>query len=522
MVQPRPFFAWLLLSLVTCLLALNLTSPGLLQGVFRPHKSLELVPSKRAELPKSAAIARVSPREGTDYLRCSGEITGIPPLTLGEVRAMKAAVAGQRGPVVACAYNDEPPDGRDDQPRSYPKTEAVFLPSPESPRSVAAEGQSGAQIAEGPQQPKGMESEMGPPTTPPEMVRRLPTVVANIPGPIHSAPQAGVQPSAADFRPNPGPPQPPTRISESDRQRAERRADDSWREPETLLESLNGLTAAGPVRQWAAEVIRQIRALGPAVAGGSDESVSILERLADLNRQATQLAETMSDKPLARKLLKTNFALRCRLDVWQEVVRLGVPQMIDTASAVANPQNLAICLAKIDWLTRESAEGQAWRQYLLVDALKESSRRPPSAQDHTTQQLAQRVLERLTETPLTPHQHQFVSSGPVAVLREELRHWAAEPVGATAVLRDIETFERTTLPSDARRLALDFQHLAVSPIDGRRRLADRVNWHYRNANCRIAVTEELLNKLIPAQRGVRPRGRYGVGAAGAGRKPDGD
>ena len=111
----------------------------------------------------------------------------------------------------------------------------------------------------------------------------------------------------------------------------------------------------------------------------------------------------------------------------------------------------------------------------------------------------------------------------MAVLREELRRWAAEPVGATALLRDIETYERSGLPSDARRLALDFQHLAISPIEGRRRLADRVDWHYRNANCRIAVTEELLNKLIPARNlEYAPVARYGVGAAGAGRKPDGD
>jgi hypothetical protein len=455
MVQPRPFFAWLLLGLVTCLLVLNLTVPHLLDGVLLPHKSVDLVPCKRIELPKSIAIKRVSPSTGNNY------------------------------PVIACAYNDDSPDGRGADSRPYPKNEAAFLPAAGSSTPVVPQGQTEAQPTQTAQ--------------PPEMVRRLPTIVANIPTPIHAGPQAGAQPSAADFRPNPSQLQPPIRTSESDRERAERRADDSWREPDTLLESLTGLAAGGPAGPWATEVIRQIRALGPAVAGGSDESTSILERLADLNRQAPALADKIVDKALARKLLRTKFALGRRIDVWQEVVRLGVPQAIDTTTAAANPERLAVCLAKVDWLTRESAEGQAWREYLLVDALKDSSRRQPSAQDHTTQQLAQRVLERLTQTPLTPYQQKFVSSGPVAVLREELRRWAAEPVGATALLRDIETYERTGLPSDARRLALDFQHLAVSPIEGRRRLAERVDLHYRNASCRIAITEELLNKLIPTR-----------------------
>ena len=339
-------------------------------------------------------------------------------------------------------------------------------------------------------------------SSPVESVRRLPVVVANIPAPIQAAPHGDIQPSAENFQPDQNQQLPlqlpsPPRISESDRQRAERRADDSWREPETLLKSLNDLPATGPTSRWKAEVVRQIRVLGPAVAGGSDESTAILERLVELNRQAPELAAKISDETLARKLCKTNFALGRRIDVWQAVVRLGVPQLIDSNAAVVDPQKLTMCLAGIDSLTRNSAEGEAWRQYLLVDALRQSAERRQSAQDRTTQQLARQVLERLTQTPMTSHQQKFVASRPVAVLRDELRRWAAEPIGATILLRDIETYERTDLPSDARRLALDFQHLTVSPIEGRRRLAECVDLHYRNANLRIAVTEELLNKLIP-------------------------
>ncbi len=496
MVQPRPLFAWLGLSLLTCLLALYLSAPWSLDGVCRSHKSVDLIPSKQIEVPKNIAITHALPCVGTNPHCRSGAATGIPFPPRGEVRALSAPESGQSCPVVACAYNDDPgvERGAESQP-SYPRTEATFLPSTENRQPGPPEGQSGDKRAEKLQQPQGADGQMDPSLQQPEMIRRLPATVANIPTPLRDGSQAGMQP-------NPNQPQLPIRISESDRERAERRADDSWREPETLLESLNGLATAaagGPASTWAAEVIRQVRALGPAVAGGLDESTGILERLANLNREASQLAEKISDKSLARRLKKTNFALGRRIAVWQEVVRLGVPQLIDTTTAVANPERLAICLAKVDWLTHDSAEGEAWREYLLVDALKESSRRQPSAQDHTTQQLAQRVLERLTQTPLTAYQQKFVSSGPVAVLREELRRWAAEPIGATAVLRDIETYERTGLPSDARRLALDLQHLAVSPIEGRRRLAEQVDRHYRNASCRIAITEELLNKLIPAR-----------------------
>jgi hypothetical protein len=81
-----------------------------------------------------------------------------------------------------------------------------------------------------------------------------------------------------------------------------------------------------------------------------------------------------------------------------------------------------------------------------------------------------------------------------------LWRWAAEPIGIAALLRDIERYERTGLPSDARQLALDCQSLLASPDDARRQLADRVDFHYRNANLRLAVTEELINHMIPERK----------------------
>jgi hypothetical protein len=326
-------------------------------------------------------------------------------------------------------------------------------------------------------------------------VRQTPLSVANIPSSVRSTPHEEIQI--------------PREILESEldldtlapnrREAVGRSVDDGWREPTALLESVKALATSAPTNKWATEVIDRIRALGTAMSGGSDESVTILERLAQLDYQAPSLAAKLSDKPLARKLLKTGYALGRRIDVWQEVVRLGSPQHADATVAEVDPEKLALCLAEIDAMTTGSAEGKAWREYLLIEALKQSATRPPSSTDPTTQKIARQVLARLTEMPLTAHQQKFVTHGPVATLRGELRRWAAEPVGAAAVLRHIETFEHTCLPSDAHRLARDCQNLTVSSAEGRRQLADRIDLHYRNANVRIAITEELINRVIPEQ-----------------------
>ncbi len=335
------------------------------------------------------------------------------------------------------------------------------------------------------------------PAAPPESPQRVPERVANIPSAARAVPHDELQPAEAVVAPD------ATRsrssVSPSESASAPRRADDSWREPAALLESLKDLTAAKPTSQWAAEVVRQIRALGPALTGGTAEAEDILGRLKELDRQAPELAKKVreTNKELAHKLGQAGFALGRRLDVWQEVVRLGAPQSAEAKPLAVDRERLALCLAEIDAATGDSAEGQAWRNYLLIDALKESSRLPSAAEDAVARQVAREALVRLTQTPLTSHQQKFVSSGPVAALRAELRRWAAEPVGAAAVLRDIEAYERMGLPSDARKLALDCQYLAMAPVEARRQLANSVDMHYRNANLRIAVTEELLNKLIP-------------------------
>ena len=85
----------------------------------------------------------------------------------------------------------------------------------------------------------------------------------------------------------------------------------------------------------------------------------------------------------------------------------------------------------------------------------------------------------------------------MAALRTELHNWAAEPTVAEHLLADVEQFEKTLLPSDARRVSDDYRGLHWSTVPGAAHAAERLNAHYRNANIRIAMTGSLLNKLVP-------------------------
>jgi hypothetical protein len=498
--RPQRASPWTFLCILACLLVLSMASPRLWDAPqHQPNRNIIRAASLGPQLPPPPLPAIESAKDRPLPALDGVAEEDVPVAAENEQRQECDDVAQADDAFVTaiCPLPDsalEPiPEEEQSDSHVVVKTEEPIASPADSPQPVQPEGKVAAQVTEPvtPKEPPTSEK----PTILSESIRRLPELLANIPSAIRAAPHDELQPSDALVYPDTS----RMRANEPlpERRPVQLNADDSWREPETLLESLNELASARPTSQWAADVERHIRTLGRTVANGSNEAAAVLERLADLDRQAPELAAKLSDRSLARKLKQTGYALSRRLDVWQEVVRLGAPQPAEPAAPAVDAEKLAFCLAEIDAATSDSPEGQAWRNYLLVDTLRDCSKRQPSPDDVASRRLAQQVLARLTQTPLTPHQQSFVSSGPVAALRAELKHWAAEPIGAAAVLRDLERYERTGLPSDARRLALDCQYLALAPIEARRELADRVDTHYRNANLRFAMTEELCNKLIP-------------------------
>lgn len=81
------------------------------------------------------------------------------------------------------------------------------------------------------------------------------------------------------------------------------------------------------------------------------------------------------------------------------------------------------------------------------------------------------------------------------------RSWAdriASPsLDLTELLRRMEAYEKSRLNSDARSVAEVCRRLSDSSAVGLEELSQRLETHYRNANVRVAVTEELMNRLIP-------------------------
>lgn len=271
----------------------------------------------------------------------------------------------------------------------------------------------------------------------------------------------------------------------------------AWSDPEILLERLDGLSSEPTTAEWATETAASVRNLGAAVCEGSGDPDSILGRLEELAAEVPALASGLRAGAAATELRRAGHALSRRVDIWRQIIRVAPPAPALVQRSGPDPGRLLLCLAEVDTITGESAEGKAWREYLLVEAIRAWSARRRSSEERLPRTLARQVLWRLTQIPMNGEQRQFASRGPIATLRAELQRWAAEPVDPAMVLRHLERYEQTGLMSDARLLAADCQDLRLSSADDRRRLSDRLEAHYRNANLRVAVTGGLLKRLMP-------------------------
>ena len=271
----------------------------------------------------------------------------------------------------------------------------------------------------------------------------------------------------------------------------------AWAEPACLLTRLEQLKKNESANAWAVETISEIRKLGPAIAVGAPQTTEILSRLDELVHQAANVASTIDDDGVAKEIGSTSFALARRIVIWKQIGQMGGMVLADAPAPTADPRSFNKALSDVEKLTADSAEGHAWRKYLLIDSLRDWAARRRNKDERMPRELAQQWSARFDRMLMTSNQRQFLTSGPAAALNREMLRNTAEPVESSRLLEHLENYEKSGLPSDAHLLARDCRFLSVSNGQAQHEMGDRVEMYFRNANLRVAVTAELLNRMMP-------------------------
>ena len=151
----------------------------------------------------------------------------------------------------------------------------------------------------------------------------------------------------------------------------------------------------------------------------------------------------------------------------------------------------------------------------MLDTLAELAKRDDEATADERRHVAREVLSRIAERRQAAGRPPLFEERSLAALDKQLQQWVAPPEGEE-LLALVERFESDGRAEDARHLAELRDQLGRSTVAADNDLGRRLDVHYRNANVRVALSSQLINRLLPEQKtGGRPRERHDPGNAGS-------
>ncbi len=270
-----------------------------------------------------------------------------------------------------------------------------------------------------------------------------------------------------------------------------------WPHAATLVRQFETLSELEPCAAWSRQVLALLAELERSSTIGSPDSARLLVQLGQAVQDAP-LANAPVGSPVAGQIARARYALDRRLVIWRQVQSVVLEEPAMWVSLEAG--DVASSLPQIDKLLPPVDRALGWREYLLVDQVKLLAA-APEVDPLARRLLAQRVLERLSQGSLSQAQQQFLAQASFVSFGDQLRRWAYEPLDYSALLQQLESLEDGDTLSESE-VAEGWRQLRWSPWSQTSVLAQTIDTHYRNANIRVAVSGEFINRMLPAVEAI--------------------
>jgi|GEM_PF-815325 len=277
-----------------------------------------------------------------------------------------------------------------------------------------------------------------------------------------------------------------------------------WTPPDSLLALVESLSNVDALRTWAASVSDQIDKLGTALEQDSSQVGVLLDELQrSVDRSSDLQMNVDENSQVAGQFRQARYALIRRLALWKAIHLAGGLKVELAKSYDADWQRLSDRIAALNTRLGTGQTAQMWREFLNVDAVSEvvrAFRKTPSEQsdaDRKILEVARASLARIDQQELNPEQQALLQEPVFEDYLKELRFWQGQALTGAELLRNIETFEAKGLVSDGQQILNHYYRLSQSSEERSRWIGQCLNYLYRNANVRIVITAELLNRLVP-------------------------
>ncbi|GIX00732.1 MAG: hypothetical protein KatS3mg111_4064 [Pirellulaceae bacterium] len=243
-----------------------------------------------------------------------------------------------------------------------------------------------------------------------------------------------------------------------------------------------------------------------------------LAQLEQRSHEAQQIADALPQEDLAVQLHVVRHALHRHLALWK-----AVQACLDNTSVgmviVRDVHHVRGQLRDaIDQLRTElgdSPSGLAWQQFLLLPELMRWCDRGDWQQGA---ELATEALSRYNDPSLSAAQRKFLARNSLQLFQSQLLAMGSETIDLRQLLREVEELETDSISRARFDVAQKQQVLRSSPHHAHRELAQTIDTYYRNANLRVALSGEFLERFLPEpSEEARPVRRNILGAETSGR-----
>lgn len=319
--------------------------------------------------------------------------------------------------------------------------------------------------------------------------------VLKLPGDQNSGPGIGSPDADPGAEPQNTEP-PPSAIRPEPPPEPDLPATHAWPVAVGLIEQLDTIVATVPsAAGWALRAKEDVQAMARLPALDDPRAAEIIGRLNALADEGKQIALSLPGEDSRSRVLRAGYAIVRRVVVWGMVQQLAAKGDI-AAAPVFDRAKWDRAFARVERRLEETKAAGAWRTYLMLDEARTTFDSEASTPDEQ-RQLARDILHRLHSTQLSHDQEAFLRAGPFDDWVWQLYSRAAETPDIIGLLAAIERVEKDGLSAATRDLAERFDQLRWSSDPGIRKLAATVNSYYRNANVRVALSAELVNRMLP-------------------------
>jgi hypothetical protein len=245
--------------------------------------------------------------------------------------------------------------------------------------------------------------------------------------------------------------------------------------------------------RWSDDVSQRLLELQSLPRLGDARAGELIDELDRLATKGLRQAEQLENRDRQVQWLRTSYAIIRRVAVWRPVWQLSKSQANAWTDSVRDGSlSTAVEQVRID--LEQTGDVAGWNAFLLLNEIQEAGQ---NNDVEVRSVLAQRFLSRLEWHKLDAEQMRWLKRDSVAELSDVVRPWARKAVDYANLMGQIEQQESNAIDLAAIDIAGAAQTLRFAESDTAIQVADGINTYYRNANVRIAITESMMERMLP-------------------------